>query len=68
MASEIRFAEVQRLLKRHGWTLTRIRGSHHYFTKPGRLPISIPVRKGRMVKAFYVRKIEKAIEEDGEEE
>ena len=34
MPSDIRFAEVLRVLRKHGWTLIRVRGSHHVFQRP----------------------------------
>ena len=46
------------MLEAKGYTLTRIKGSHHVFTKPGVLPLSIPVHNGK-VKYGYVRRIEK---------
>jgi len=58
MASEKRFSEVRKMLESKGYTLERIRGSHHVFTKPGDLPVSIPVHKGK-VSACYVRQIRK---------
>jgi len=58
MASEVRFAEVERMLKQAGYRLARIHGSHHYFVKPGELPVSIPVHHGK-VKPYYVRQVEK---------
>ncbi len=64
MASERRFAEVRKMLEAAGWKLARIRGSHHYFTKPGRLPLSIPVHRGK-VKSYYVRQVEKVCKGDG---
>lgn len=69
MAREVAFAVVQKALEQHGWTLARIRGSHHVFTKPGALPISIPVHK-RKVKAVYARKVKQICEahEEAEEE
>ena len=63
MASEIRFAEVQRLLEQHGYRLKRISGSHHIFDKTGSPLIAIPVHHGK-VKPVYVRKIRKAFESD----
>ena len=63
MASEERFSEVRKLLEAHGWSLVRIRGSHHIFTKPGRTPISIPVHKNK-VKPVYGAKVRKIIEND----
>lgn len=57
--SEVPFRQVRRALEQHGWTLDRISGSHHVFTKEGEpRHITIPVHKGR-VKPVYIRKIEK---------
>ncbi len=58
MASETRFAAVRKLLEGAGYRLVRISGSHHYFTKPGEQPFSIPVHHGK-VKAYYVRQVKK---------
>ncbi|HEX3654246.1 MAG TPA: type II toxin-antitoxin system HicA family toxin [Pirellulales bacterium] len=58
MASNRRFAEVKKMLERAGYTLARVRGSHHAFTKPNHPIIVIPVHRGK-VKAIYVRQIEK---------
>jgi predicted RNA binding protein YcfA (HicA-like mRNA interferase family) len=58
MPSERRLSEVQEILEQAGYRLARIHGSHHYFTKPGEQPISIPVHHGK-VKPFYVRQVEK---------
>lgn len=63
MPSEVRFAVVRKLLEDGGWTLVRINGSHHYFTKAGSTPLSIPVH-GNKVKPVYVKQIRKQIEED----
>jgi predicted RNA binding protein YcfA (HicA-like mRNA interferase family) len=54
MPSPTRFAEVKRMLQRHGWTLARVAGSHHIFVKPGERHTSIPVHKG-LVKHGYVK-------------
>ena len=54
MPSPVRFAEVKRLVERHGFILERITGSHHIFTKAGEPHLSIPVHKG-MVKYGYVK-------------
>ncbi|HEV3004949.1 MAG TPA: type II toxin-antitoxin system HicA family toxin [Pirellulales bacterium] len=59
----VRFADVRKMLEGAGYALVRIRGSHHVFAKPERLPVSIPVHRGK-VKAFYVRQIEKLIAGD----
>lgn len=58
MASNRCFAEVKKMLERAGYTLARVRGSHHAFTKPNHPIIVIPVHRGK-VKAIYVRQIEK---------
>ncbi|HUS91227.1 MAG TPA: type II toxin-antitoxin system HicA family toxin [Phycisphaerae bacterium] len=54
MASGKRFAEVCKMLEAKGYTLARISGSHHVFTKPGARAVPIPVHRG-MVKPAYVR-------------
>ena len=58
MPSEQRFNIVKKMLEQRGYRLTRIRGSHHKFAKPGETPFVIPVHKGK-VKPYYVRQIEK---------
>jgi predicted RNA binding protein YcfA (HicA-like mRNA interferase family) len=63
MASEMRFAEVRKLLERFGYRLVRISGSHHIFEKSGKQLLSIPVHTGK-VKPFYVRQIQRIIEEE----
>jgi predicted RNA binding protein YcfA (HicA-like mRNA interferase family) len=43
--------ELARILLRHGWTLSRIKDSHHIFTKPGhRERIVIPVHGNQPLK------------------
>ncbi len=63
MPSDVRFADLRRLLERAGWTLDRVNGSHHIFTKDGRRPISVPVHKGK-VKAVYDRQVREALQEE----
>ncbi len=58
MASEKHFSEVKKMMERVGYRLVRISGSHHYFTKPGEPPFSIPVHHGK-VKPYYVCQVEK---------
>lgn len=65
MGAEKRFALIRSRLESCGWLLARIRGSHHVFTKPGRLPISIPVHRGK-VKAIYVRKVDEILKDEEE--
>jgi predicted RNA binding protein YcfA (HicA-like mRNA interferase family) len=63
MPSDVRFAEVQKLLEGHGYVLARISGSHHIFRKPGEPIVTLPVHHGK-VKHVYVRQIRKALEGD----
>jgi len=58
MPGEVRFAEVRRMLEGKGYSLARISGSHHVFTKPGARPVPIPVHRG-MVKPAYVRLVQR---------
>jgi predicted RNA binding protein YcfA (HicA-like mRNA interferase family) len=58
MPSEVRFAEVRKLLEAKGYRLDRVRGSHHVFERPGSGIVIVPVHHGK-VKYGYVRKIEK---------
>lgn len=38
----MRSRDLIRELERAGWSLDRVRGSHHVFVKPGHRPIVIP--------------------------
>ena len=59
MPSEVRFAEVRKTLEAKGYSLVRISGSHHIFSKPGiPRPVVISVHDGK-VKYGYVRDIQK---------
>jgi predicted RNA binding protein YcfA (HicA-like mRNA interferase family) len=35
--------DLSAILKEHGWTLDRVKGSHHIFIKPGKRSIPVPV-------------------------
>ncbi|MCX7721631.1 MAG: type II toxin-antitoxin system HicA family toxin [Verrucomicrobiae bacterium] len=49
-----------RLLKKHGWVLKRIRGSHHIFSKPGkRKIITLPVHGNKELKPGLAARIAK---------
>ena len=65
MPSPVRFTVVRKRLEAAGYTLVRVTGSHHIFTRPGSPFVSIPVHKGK-VKPFYVRQIEKLLAEKDE--
>jgi predicted RNA binding protein YcfA (HicA-like mRNA interferase family) len=58
MPGDVRFSEVKKRMEEAGYRLVRISGSHHYFTKPGEQPFSIPVHQGK-VKPYYARQVEK---------
>ncbi len=62
MPSEIRFAALLGFVRKRGWMLLRVRGSHHVFRKPDGSTYSIPVHHGK-VKAFYFREIKKQVGE-----
>jgi predicted RNA binding protein YcfA (HicA-like mRNA interferase family) len=49
-----------RALERHGWTLARIRGSHHRHEKPGYSPVVVPVHGNQTLKAGTQREIMKS--------
>jgi predicted RNA binding protein YcfA (HicA-like mRNA interferase family) len=59
MPSELRFADIHRVLSHYGWRLTRVSGSHHIFThETQERIISLPVHKGK-VKPGYANRIRK---------
>ena len=60
MPSEMRFAELRRLVESHGRVLVRINGSHHIFRLPDGSIFVVPVHHG-MVKYAYVREIKKLL-------
>ncbi|NOQ52029.1 MAG: addiction module toxin, HicA family [Desulfuromonadaceae bacterium] len=52
--------EMSALLKRRGWTVARVTGSHHIFTHPGsNLRITVPVHGNRDLKSGLQRAIMK---------
>jgi predicted RNA binding protein YcfA (HicA-like mRNA interferase family) len=51
--------EFARVLERHGWTLARIKGSHHVYTKAGSPPISVPVHGSKALKIGLQRHLMK---------
>lgn len=63
MSSEIRFAEIRKMLERQGWRMVRITGSHHIFEKPDFSIISVPVHHGKVMPK-YVHKVEKILKSD----
>jgi predicted RNA binding protein YcfA (HicA-like mRNA interferase family) len=52
--------ELARMLESHGWSLHRINGSHHIYTKPGNpVRISVPVHGNGSLKAGLQRHLMK---------
>ena len=35
--------EIMRILKKNGWKLDRIKGSHYVFVKEGQRPVPVPL-------------------------
>lgn len=64
MPSDVRFSEIRRLLEQHGFTLDRVRGSHHVFAKANETPVIVPVHHGK-VKHVYLRQIQKRLGQQG---
>ena len=60
--NSVRFEELQRLLEVYGWTVIRIRGSHHTFQRGGDRYV-IPRRTPQML-PDYVRGVLDRTEED----
>lgn len=61
MSDTVPFRDIRRVLEVAGWKLTRVRGSHHVFTKAGEAQVVVPVHGGK-VKRVYKREVEKTIE------
>jgi len=51
----VRFDEIQRLLELSGWTLDRVRGSHHVFRRAG-AQLTVPYRRPHVL-PVYVREV-----------
>jgi predicted RNA binding protein YcfA (HicA-like mRNA interferase family) len=50
-----------RVLERHGWTLQRVNGSHHIYTKPGNPNVvSVPVHGSKTLAPGTQRSIMRA--------
>jgi predicted RNA binding protein YcfA (HicA-like mRNA interferase family) len=53
---EVSGRELVRLLEKDGWMLARIRGSHHVYTKEGRIErISVPIHGNKPLKIGLLR-------------
>jgi predicted RNA binding protein YcfA (HicA-like mRNA interferase family) len=58
--------EMCRLLERKGWTLNRIKGSHHIYKRQGHKTIAVPVHGNKTLKPGLQSRIMKdaALTED----
>ena len=54
--------ELSKILKENGWTLDRVRGSHHIFIKEGRRAIPVPIHGGRDIPLGLAKAILKQAE------
>ena len=58
----VSFAELKRALLHAGWTLDRVKGSHHIFLSPDGAVLSVPFH-GDPIKAPYVRQARNHLKE-----
>ena len=52
--------QVITLLKENGWTLDRVKGSHHVMTKPGRRSVPVPVHGAEDLGPLAIRILREA--------
>lgn len=64
MPSDVPFRDLRRELERLGYSLERVKGSHHHFRCPGLPPIGFPVH-GKQVKHVYIREIRSTLRAAG---
>jgi predicted RNA binding protein YcfA (HicA-like mRNA interferase family) len=50
------------ILKDHGWSLDRVKGSHHIFIKPGKRSIPVPIHGSKDLPKGLVKAILKQAE------
>lgn len=63
---EMRYEEVERVLRAYGFAEERSRGSHHIFRHPNGRKLTVPKHRGQVVKTAYLKQVLKAIEEEGQ--
>lgn len=68
LSSEMRFAELEKILVSYGYIKHGPRGgsSHYTFRKPGRNPITIPMHEP--IKKVYIKLVKEAVEGEIENE
>jgi predicted RNA binding protein YcfA (HicA-like mRNA interferase family) len=54
--------DFARLVERRGWTLLRVKGSHHIYGKPGSIVLTIPIHGNRPLKIGLLRHLAKLAE------
>jgi len=54
--------DLSTVLKEHGWTLDRVKGSHHIFIKPGKRSIPVPVHGSKDLPRGLIKAILKQAE------
>ena len=60
----VRFSELERLLGMYGWSLDRVRGSHHIFRKVGvATALVVPMRRPHLLRV-YVQQVLAALESE----
>ena len=66
LSKDMRFDELRKVLESYGYTMHSPKGgsSHYTFSKPGKMPITIP--KHEPIKKVYVQMVKEVIE-NGEE-
>jgi len=55
----VRPKEIIKLLEADGWSLKRIRGSHHIMTKPGFRAVPVPIHGNKDMNPDFVKDLEK---------
>jgi predicted RNA binding protein YcfA (HicA-like mRNA interferase family) len=65
----IRFAELDRILQRHGWQTQSVHGSHHIYCKPSHLPIMVvrPHGKQKYCHPMDVKKVITALQNESKD-
>lgn len=50
---------IIKILEQNGWTLRRIKGSHHVMSKPGFRSVPIPMHSNQDMNPDFVKSLEK---------
>jgi len=52
--------EIMNILKKNGWKLERVNGSHHVFVKSGCRPVAVPFHGNKDIGNFAKRILKEA--------